>query len=166
MSANTSGAEVSPREPVPIRLDLLPHREPFLLLSAASRAGDEMRGSWRLSGSEPFFQGHFPGQPVLPGVLLTEALAQLAGLSLISMESADRSVATAPTLDRASPPTAVLVAVDMRLREVVRPPAVLSLEATLDRWIGPIAEFEVAALVGERRVAQGRLSLRVMDIDQ
>jgi 3-hydroxyacyl-[acyl-carrier-protein] dehydratase len=62
-------------------LELLPHRYPFLLVDrVVSIEGDKIRAYKNVSFNEPFFQGHFPGNPIMPGVLILEAMAQVAGL--------------------------------------------------------------------------------------
>jgi 3-hydroxyacyl-[acyl-carrier-protein] dehydratase len=67
-------------------IDLLPHRDPFLFVTELTGvdAGKSASGRWHLSGDEPFFAGHFPGRPTLPGVLMVEALAQLGGIAVLA----------------------------------------------------------------------------------
>ena len=72
-------------------MELLPHRYPFLLVDRVleSRAGERLQAIKNLSMNEPFFQGHFPGTPVMPGVLIVEALAQAT--CLLANETAEVS---------------------------------------------------------------------------
>ncbi len=66
--------------------DYIPHRAPFLLVDemVSIDPGVSAVGQWTLTGEEYFFPGHFPGRPTLPGVLLVEALAQCAGVSVMA----------------------------------------------------------------------------------
>jgi len=66
--------------------EVIPHRDPFLLLTAVTdlRPGEGATGYWQLD-EEPFFSGHFPGRPTLPGVLMCESVAQLGAYVLLSV---------------------------------------------------------------------------------
>jgi beta-hydroxyacyl-ACP dehydratase FabZ len=70
-------------------LDLLPHRYPFLLVDRVLEieAGKKIRALKNVTFNEPFFQGHFPGTPIMPGVLIIEAMAQAGGLLFLSAEN-------------------------------------------------------------------------------
>lgn len=74
----------------------LPHRYPFLLVDRVTELapGQQARGLKMVSINEPFFQGHFPGAPIMPGVLIVEAMAQLSGVlaSVTAPESAEDSI--------------------------------------------------------------------------
>ncbi len=68
--------------------EVIAHRPPFLFVDEVTElvAGHSARGRWHLRGDEPFFAGHFPGRPTLPGVLMCEAIAQLGAVALLSDE--------------------------------------------------------------------------------
>jgi len=116
-----------------------------------------IHGEWTIDGREPFLAGHFPGDPIVPGVLVTEALAQLCGL----LPRNDEATGHRPHASmQARAGAAMLVQSEMRFRAVVRPPAVITLRARLDRIVGPMFEFEVDARHDGRLAAEGRLVLR------
>lgn len=105
---------------------LLPHREPFLLLSeiTALEPGQMASGTWRLTGEEPFFAGHFPGRPTLPGVLMVESLAQLGAAAVLADGRFAGRLPLFGGIDRA------------RFRRQVLPGDVLELEVRLERLSG------------------------------
>lgn len=71
---------------LPRPIDLLPHRPPFLLVDelVAMEPGRSATGTWRLTGDEWFFPGHFPGRPTLPGVLMCESIAQVGACAVLA----------------------------------------------------------------------------------
>lgn len=125
-------------------LSRLPHRDPFRFVTRVNsiQPGDSGEGVWEVNGSEPFFAGHFPGNPLVPGVLIAEALAQFSGL--VGPPAADEGK---------------LVHVDVRFDRPVAPPAQIILRSKHLRSVGILQQFEVSALIGEETVARGMLTL-------
>ena len=134
-------------------LDLLPHRYTFLLFDRVvnyeiSEERKLMRGIKNVSVNEPFFQGHFPGHPVMPGVLIIEALAQASGL-LVQLSS---------EVDPSQHPLFYLVKVDKaRFNRIVGPGDQLSLEVEQKRMIRRMGLFWCQAKVDGALVAEAEL---------
>ena len=93
LSHTTKQLSLNPPSPAPLRsaVQILPHRYPFLLVDkvVAYTPGVSAVGVKSITLNEPQFTGHFPGRPILPGVLQVEALAQLAGVICLQMDGAD-----------------------------------------------------------------------------
>jgi 3-hydroxyacyl-[acyl-carrier-protein] dehydratase len=127
-------------------LERLPHRYPFLLLDRAEeyREGDSIVGIKNVTANEPFFPGHFPGNPVMPGVLIIEAVAQ-AGALLMSK-----------TLDADVSKTAIyFMGVDkVRFRRPVKPGDVLRMPVRVTHMRGDLFKFSGQAFVSEHRVTE------------
>ncbi len=142
---NSNGASV----PAVDYLSRLPHQAPFRFVSriVELREGDSAEGVWAVAGSEQFFAGHFPGQPLVPGVLIAEALAQLSGL-------AGPSVAVSGGGEEGK-----LAHLDVRFEKTVAPPVEIVLKTKLARVMGALQQFDVEALAGDEVVARGSLTL-------
>lgn len=128
-------------------LELLPHRPPMVLVDRVLEiAGDTIVAEKRVSMKEPWIEGHFPGDPVMPGVLIIEAIAQTAGLWVLHTRPEYRGRALA------------LVGVDRaRFRRPVVPGDLLRLTASEGRERGPVWRFSGSATVSGERVAEARI---------
>lgn len=130
---------------------LLPHRYPFLLVDRVIEIdpGQSVVALKNVSINEPFFQGHFPGHPVMPGVLLVEAMAQTAGL-LTQISSRLKGDSGSPLF--------YLVKIDnARFTAVVAPGDQLRMEVSLKRLMRGMGLFHARALVDGREVASCEL---------
>jgi len=127
-------------------LTYLPHRYPFLLIDRvlSHTPGGEITALKNVTFNEPFFQGHFPGRPIMPGVLIIEAMAQAAGVL------AFRTAGVEPTQHS----TFYFVGIDQaRFRAPVVPGDQLLLKATIERRIRTIWRFRTEASVAGKLVA-------------
>jgi len=135
-------------------LALLPHRYPFLLIDRLEdiRPGVSAVGIKAVTFNEPHFQGHFPGHPVMPGVLIIEAMAQTAAaLTMYSIEGGrSDEVVYFMTIDRA------------RFRRPVVPGDTLRIEAKVARNRGNVWRFSGEAFVNGRLVAEAEYSAMVV----
>jgi 3-hydroxyacyl-[acyl-carrier-protein] dehydratase len=119
----------------------LPHREPFLFLDEVVEIvpGDSARGIKTFGPDEPFFRGHFPGNPIVPGVLLIEALAQIAGIAASRPGSALRLAAVKT----------------MKFPRPVRPAQQVEVAARKLGEAGDLVQLAVIATVSGTPVAEG-----------
>ena len=130
-------------------IEQLPHGDGFRFVDEIEslQAGDVGHGIWRVSGDEPFFAGHFPGKPIVPGVLLGEALAQMSGLVALADERSENHHSGA------------LAQIDLRLKRPVAPPAEIHLHATMTRHVRVLTHFDVHATCDGQVVARGSLTI-------
>lgn len=121
----------------------LPHREPFVFVDAVTElaAGERASGVKTFAAGDPVFRGHFPGEPIVPGVLLAEALAQLAGIA--AGEAGLRLAAVKA----------------MKFPAAARPEETIELRAVKAGAVGGLWQFSVEARVAERTVAEGMIVL-------
>lgn len=150
--------------PTPMTMDIheilrrLPHRYPILLVDRVVELikGERIRAIKNVSINEPFFLGHFPHRPVMPGVLVLEAMAQAATLlSLASMDMVldDKSVVYFAGIDNA------------RFKRPIEPGDQLILDVTLDRAKAGVYKFTGRALVGEQLAAEAQLMCTMRRIE-
>jgi 3-hydroxyacyl-[acyl-carrier-protein] dehydratase len=133
---------------------LLPHRYPFLLIDRIidMEGDDRATGVKNVTFNEPHFNGHFPGEPIMPGVLIVEAMAQTCGAIVAKRHSAgQRKLVYFMTIDGA------------KFRKPVVPGDVLHLKVTKLKQRGSIFKFECLAFVDEHKVAEAVISAMMVD---
>lgn len=140
-------------------LDHLPHRYPFLMIDRVRECepGRRIVAIKCVSANEPYFQGHFPDRPIMPGVLILEAMAQAAGILVFRTENAKpdgNSVYYYAGID------------DARFKKPVIPGDRLEIEVTLERSMRGIWKFACVARVDAGIVAEARILCSMRRIDQ
>ena len=138
-------------------LNKLPHRYPFLMVDRVLEVEKNVRirALKNVTINEPFFQGHFPGRPVMPGVMMLEALAQAA--ALLAFE----------TMGNAADENSVyyFVGIDgARFKRPVEPGDQLYLDVFMDRNKGGIYKFKARAMVGEELAVEAELMCTVRKV--
>ena len=136
---------------------LLPHRYPMLLVDRveACEPGKYIRGIKNVTANEPFFQGHFPDYPVMPGVLVVEAMAQLCGL-LTFLSKLARTDGTQLVF---------FAGIDeARFKRQVVPGDVLEISSTLERAVRSIGRFRCTTTVQGQLVCEAVLLAAVRDV--
>lgn len=126
---------------------VLPHRYPFLLVDRILEVvpGERAKGLKNVTINEPFFQGHFPGYPVMPGVLIVEAMAQVGAFAILSMVGNKDKLALFTGID------------GLRFKRQVVPGDTLHLEMEITKIRGPIGKGRGTATVDGKVVAVGDL---------
>lgn len=134
---------------------ILPHRYPFLLVDrvVTVEPGVKLEAYKNVTGNEDFFNGHFPGHPVMPGVLILEALAQASGILAWRTERFDmaKQVIYLAGIDGA------------RFKRPVRPGDRLDLHARIEKRKGPLWKMACEALVDGQKVAEGTMLATLTD---
>lgn len=132
---------------------LLPHRAPFLFVDRIETydGGSTIEASLYLSPDMIFFKGHFPGRPVMPGVLAAEALAQSAGLLLALKKSQNQAAGI--------PDSYYLARTDLKFVRPAYPDETLRLKASMTKAFGTMFLFDVAAETRNGTVVKGTLAL-------
>ena len=131
--------------------DYLPHRYPFLLIDRVleMEEGKRIVALKNVTINEPFFPGHFPHHPVMPGVLIMEALAQTGAVAILSLPEHRGKTAYFAGIDKA------------KFKQMVRPGDTLELETTIIRSKGPVGVGEAIAKVNGKLAAKAELTFAV-----
>ena len=134
-------------------LNGLPHGESFRFVSNITKLspGESGEGVWKVTGEEPFFAEHFPGNPIVPGVLLAEALAQLSGVVFAAPKEGQ--------VPPASPPAGRIAHLDIRYRAAAKPPAEIHLYSRHLSTVSAVSSFEVRASLDQQVLAEGSLAM-------
>ena len=132
-------------------MEILPHRYPFLLVDRVTECvpGEYIKGYKNVSINEPFFQGHFPNEPIMPGVLQLEAMAQLSAGCMPDIEAFKGHVALFASAN------------NVKFKNVVRPGDRLDMEATLIKKKGSIVKCQTRAFVEGKLTAEAEVTFVV-----
>lgn len=132
-------------------MSILPHRHPFLLIDRVleMEEGKKCVALKNVTMNEPFFQGHFPQEPVMPGVLIIEALAQTGAVAMLSMEEFKGKIAFFGGIDKA------------KFRGKVVPGDTLRLEVEMIKIKRNAGIGKGVAYVGDKKVAEGELTFMI-----
>src|SRR5215471_8471123 len=127
---------------------IIPHRDPFLFLDEVLELEPGVRvvARKRVTGDEWFFPGHFPGRPIMPGVIMVEALAQAGAVAALSLEENRGKLALFAGID------------DVRFKRLVQPGDELTLACELEAARGPIGKGKARAMVGDELAVRGTLT--------
>jgi 3-hydroxyacyl-[acyl-carrier-protein] dehydratase len=129
--------------------EILPHRPPFLLLDEVLELEPGARVVARKTVRDEDCAGHFPGNPIMPGVLMVEALAQAGAVAVLAEEENRGKLALFAGID------------DVRFKRVVRPGDELTLECEIDQVRGPVGRGKARATVDGKLVVRGTLTFAV-----
>ncbi len=131
---------------------IIPQREPFLMIDEVEEyvPGKSAIAYKHVSEDEWYFKGHFPGNPIMPGVLITESLAQTGAIAILSLEANKGRNALFAGIDK------------MRFKKQVVPGDVLKLEVKIIKQKGPIGVGEALATCDGKIVAKGELTFAIV----
>ena len=131
---------------------IIPQREPFLMIDEVEEyvPGESAIAYKHVSEDEWYFKGHFPGNPIMPGVLITESLAQTGAITILSLEANKGRNALFAGIDK------------MRFKKQVVPGDVLKLEVKIIKQKGPIGVGEDLATCDGKIVAKGELTFAIV----
>lgn len=134
-------------------LEIIPHRQPFMLLDTIEEleAGVRAVGKKCVSYNEPFFAGHFPNEPIMPGVLIIEALAQAGAVAMLSVPENKGKLAVFAAINSA------------KFKGQVKPGDVLMLETEIIKVKGPIGIGSAKATVDGKVVTQAELTFALTE---
>lgn len=133
-------------------MEIIPQRAPFLMIDKVEEftPGESCIAYKNVCINEWYFQGHFPGQPIMPGVLITEALAQTGAVAILSLEENKGKNALFGGIDK------------LRFKRQVVPGDVLKLEVKIIKRKGPIGVGEAIATVDGQVAAKGELTFALV----